>query len=91
MSSRTYKITQPDNSGTERTVLEISIEQPEGKFYKDILWDSKTGLVTAEVYIGGISQGRQAIPYKGKGMGKLNPAPLTAHGISDMEYSYWYN
>lgn len=91
MLSRKYKITQTNSAGLEITAFEIEIEQPDDKVYNKILWDSKTGLVTAEVYIGGISQGRQAIPYKGKGMGKLQPAAFTAHGISDMEYSYWYN
>lgn len=69
-------------------VLEITIEQPDGVKYSNIQWDSKTGLVTANI---NGSEKREAIPYTGRGLGKIAPGPFRTSGVAVMNYHYWYN
>lgn len=94
MAKKTYSIKQTNNLGVEKTILEITIEQSDdanGIKYEDIQWDSKTGLVTAKVIENNVEKGRQAIPFVGKSIGKIQPGPFTADEITDIQYSYWYN
>ena len=80
-STKTYKITQNDV-----TVLSITIDDP-GGVYRDIQWDSRTGLVTAVI---GTNSERIPIPYTGNACGKLSPEAFTATNIYAMDYNYWY-
>lgn len=82
MSSKTkeYSISQ---SGGE--VFKITITEPEGVTYEDIIWDSKTGLVTAIV-----DGERKIIPYTGTAIGTLAPKGFTATNIYTVSHHYWY-
>jgi hypothetical protein len=71
MKTRTYTITQPNEFGQEIAVFEITINEPEGVVYKNIEWDSKTGLITANIEIGGVVSERRPIPCSGKSLGTL--------------------
>lgn len=82
MSEKTYKVKQ-----NGLTVLEITIKQPEDTVYTNIQWDSKTGLVTANV--NGDSK-RVPIHYTGTSYGVLQPGPFEAENVYKMDYNYWY-
>jgi hypothetical protein len=45
-------------------------------------------LVTANV---NGSEKREAIPYIGRGLGKIAPGPFRTSGVAVMNYHYWYN
>ena len=81
MNTKTYTITQ---NGIK--VFEIIIEQPSDKTYTNIQWDSKTGLVTAEID----GESRTPIPFKGVSYGYLEPGPFEARNIYYIDYYYWY-
>lgn len=78
--TRTYSISQ---EGKE--VMSITITQPNGVTYTNIQWDSKTGIVSAE-----INGERKPIPFSGISCGKLQPLSFSAEGISEIKFHYWY-
>lgn len=80
MKSKTYIIKQND-----KEVLKITIQEPEGVEYKNIRWDSKTGLVTAEV-----NNVQVLVPYTGNGLGTLEPGGFEASNIYAVSHNYWY-
>ena len=82
MTTKTYYIFQ-----NGKTVMQITISQPDGTKYTNIQWDSKTGLVTANV---NGSEIRTPIPYTGVGCGKIEPGPFETRGIYYMDYNLWY-
>lgn len=82
MASKTYAIKQ-----NGKTVLAITITEPEGVSYTEIQWDSKTGLVTAKV---NGKTAREPIPYTGKGCGCIEPGPFEGENIYAIDYNYWY-
>jgi hypothetical protein len=69
--TKTYSIKQND-----KEVMSITITQPAGVTYNDIIWDSKTGMVSA--IIDGV---RKPIPFEGQSYGKLDPTGFTAYGF----------
>ena len=73
--TKEYFIKQGEGKN-EKTVMKITITQPAGVTYSDIIWDSKTGMVSA--IINGV---RKPIPFEGQSYGKLDPAGFTAHGF----------
>lgn len=78
--TRTYTISQ---NGEE--VMSITITQPDDVVYQNIQWDSKTGMVSAE-----IDGKRKPIPFTGKSCGKLMPAGFVAEGFRNIQFNYWY-
>ena len=81
MKKKTYKIIQ-----NNITVFEFTVTYPDDtKTYLYPKWDSKTGLVTAEV------DGKR-IPLETSGVttGTLEPAPFEAINVEAMDYNYWY-
>lgn len=81
-TSKTYKITQ-----NGEVVMSITITPPKGVTYTNIEWDSRTGLVTANV---DGSEQRKPINYTGQSYGTLQPEPFEAENIYHMSYNYWY-
>ena len=79
---KTYIIKQENN-----IVMQITITFQDTETYENIQWDSRTGLVSAN--INGSSE-RKLIPFKGISYGSLQPGPFEAIGISDIQYNYWY-
>ena len=82
INSKTYKITQ-----NGEVVMAITITLPPNTTYTNIEWDSRTGLVTANV---NGEKTRRAIPYTGTSYGTLQPGPFEAENIYHMSYNYWY-
>lgn len=80
--TKTYNIIQ-----NGAPILSITVEQPEEVEYSDIQWDSRTGLVTAE-----INGKRQAIQYTGNSLGAIPPDPngFTAENVTGISFRYWY-
>jgi hypothetical protein len=66
--------------------MKITITEPPGVIYSNIVWDSRTGLVTAKVN----GSDPEPIPYTGEALGKLKPGQFVANNITTMDYNYWY-
>lgn len=78
--TKTYEINQ-----NNQTILSITVEQPAGKNYSNMQWDSKTGLVTAV-----IDGKRKPIPYSGNSIGTIQPEDFTATNMTGISFRYWY-
>lgn len=85
--TKTYTFKQKDEDGKDEVVASIKITEPKGKVYTNIIWDSKTGLVTANE---NGSKNRIIIPHEGNALVKLKPAPFTAEGVYAIDYNFWY-
>lgn len=83
MKQRTYNIIQDGE-----VVLSITLSVEDGAAYYDIQWDSKTGLVTAKLQP--TDEKRVPIPFVGKSVGKINPAPFSTENIQEIKYNYVY-
>jgi hypothetical protein len=84
LKSRTYKITQQDNTVLEFT---ITLDDSLANRYSAFEWDSKTGLVTA---LDENTQKRVIIPVTGTTTGQIQPGPFSAEGLVKIDYNLWY-
>lgn len=82
VKTKTYSISQ-----NGQVVMSITITQPKGVKYTNIQWDSKTGVVTANV---NNSNKRIPIPFIGEASGRISPGPFQTDGIYNINYHYWY-
>jgi hypothetical protein len=80
--TKTYNIIQ-----NNAPILSITVDQPADVEYSNMQWDSRTGLVTAE-----INGKRQAIQYTGNSLGAIPPDPngFTAENVTGISFRYWY-
>ena len=80
--TRTYKVIQ-----NNREVLSATVTLDSSVSYQNIVWDSKTGLITAQV-----DEETVVLSHTGKAYGTIAPGEFTTIGFSpdDMNYHYWY-
>ena len=80
--TKTYRVVQD-----EKEILKVTVTFDPSILYQDIIWDSKTGLVTAKV-----DGKRVVLPHTGKSCGTIAPGTFETEGLSpnDMNYHYWY-
>ena len=94
----TFIVSSPQiGGGDEYKVGDITIEFEDriGVFWKEVVWDSKTGIISALVTTNGITK-RQPIPYIGNSLGTIpvseEPFPDNKLELNNgtLKYHYWY-
>lgn len=80
--TKNYRIIQ-----NEEDILSITVTFDSSAVYENIIWDSKTGLVTAEV-----DGEKMVLPHTGNSCGAIAPGVFSTEGLDpeDMDYHYWY-